>query len=416
MVLHTGGARADDSGCVGCHSDTAILGYHAAKEGAPTTFNNPTLAAGLKDVRYAITSATVDNTNAATVKFAILIDNALANLGDNVITRPTGFSGGPSFLFAYTLTQDGVSAPADYNNFGRTAGQPQSLSIVGLPIVAFDNASYTVKVDDAFPDGAKMRAVALQGYFTQTAAIGTDNVARHTPSVQVAVTGDAVRRTVVKSGYTAGGAPEGCLECHEVFEGHGGNRVNNVQVCVMCHNPNMTSSARTFGPGELTNQDIIDLFGSDPLQFPEVANNFKALIHGLHSSEDMRVNEFVDVRNFRGGFLLLGDEILFPGDLSHCLKCHVGTGDEIVQVPNVLLTTERITTGVAGETVDQVIAARASVPNDTDLVSSATASACGYCHDTPTDVSHFRTMGGDIKSTRADAKVAPPLLTPDVTP
>jgi hypothetical protein len=184
----------------------------------------------------------------------------------------------------------------------------------------------------------------------------------------------------------------------------------------MCHNPNMTSSARTFGPGELTNQDIIDLFGSDPLQFPEVANNFKALIHGLHSSEDMRVNEFVDIRNFRGGALVLGDEILFPGDLSHCLKCHVGTGDEIVQVPNVLLTTERITTGVAGETVDQVIAARGTVPNSTDLVSSATASACGYCHDSPIAVSHFIAQGGDVKATRSDALVAPPPLTPDVTP
>jgi OmcA/MtrC family decaheme c-type cytochrome len=417
---HQGGPQASDAGCSGCHppegTGPSVTQAHAAKEGAPTTPNNPVIATGLKDVRYAITSATVDNTNAATVKFTILIDNVLANLGDNVITRPTGFSGGPSFLLAYTLPQDGVDAPADYNNLGRTAGQPRSVSIVGLPIVASDNASYTVAIDNAFPAGAKMRAVALQGYFTQTAAIGTDNVARHTPSVQIAVTGDDVRRTVVKSGYTAGGAPEGCLECHEVFEGHGGNRVNNVQVCVMCHNPNMTSSARTFGPGELTNQDIIDLFGSDPLQFPEVANNFKALIHGLHSSEDMRVNEFVDIRNFRGGALILGDEILFPGDLSHCLKCHVGTTYENVLVPNALLTTEKITTGVEGETVDQVKAARDSVPNDTDLVSSATASACGYCHDTPTDVSHFRLMGGDIKSTRADATVAPPPLSPDVTP
>jgi len=427
-TFHLGGAQATDAICALCHPAATIEQYHAAKEGAPTTPNNPVIATGLKDVRYAIDTVTVDNTNAALVKFQINIDNVVANLGnagDNV-ARPAGFTTTtqPSFMLAYTLEQDGVNAPADYNNLGRPAGQPRTVSIVGLPITANDNTWTTVKVADAFPAGAKMRAVALQGYFTQLSVAGIDvnpddgvpdNVARHTPSVQKAVTGDAVRRTVVKSGYNATtGKPEGCLECHEVFEGHGGNRVNNAQVCVMCHNPNLTSSGRTITASPI-NPDIVALFGSDPLAYPEVTNNFKSLIHGLHARE-MRVNEFVDIRNRLDGVLLLGDEILFPGDLSHCTKCHVGTTYQDVLVPNALLTTEKITTGVAGETVADINAARASVPNDTDLVDSATASACGYCHDTSTDVSHFRTMGGDIKSTRADAKVAPPPLTPVVTP
>ena len=133
-------------------------------------------------------------------------------------------------------------------------------------------------------------------------------------------------------------------------------------------------------------------------------------------ASDFRVNEFVDIRNRLDGVLLLGNEVTYPGDVSHCTKCHVGTTYQDVLVPNILLTTEKITTGIDGETRDQINAARASVPNDTDLVDSATASACGYCHDTPTDVSHFRLMGGEIKSKRADAKVAPPPLAPDVTP
>jgi OmcA/MtrC family decaheme c-type cytochrome len=443
---HPGGVQTSDSNCSLCHPPAVILGYHAAHEGAPPTPNNPTLAGTLKALQYGINSVTVDNTT-ATIKFWIknVTDNVFLNLGDksagdNVTKLPAGFNAGssgtttPSFLFAYTMTQDGVSTPADYTNGGRIdsgshatgyAGQPQSVSIIGRPIVSNDNVAfseYTVTVPNAFPFGAKMRAVALQGYFIQTsggiAAAGDalDNVARHTPSVQIAVNGDAVRRTVVKSGYNATtGKPEGCLECHEVFEGHGGSRVNNAQVCVMCHNPNMTSSGRTITASPI-NPDIVALFGSDPLAYPEVTNNFKALIHGLHSSEAMRVNEFVDIRNRLDGVLVLGNEILFPGDLSHCLKCHVGTTYRNVLVPNALLTTEKITTGVDSETRAQIIAARDSVPNDTDLVSSATASACGYCHDTPTDVSHFRTMGGDIKSTRADARVAPPPLMPIVTP
>jgi OmcA/MtrC family decaheme c-type cytochrome len=344
------------------------------------------------------------------------------NAGDNV-TRPTGFSGSPSFLLAYTLPQDGVDAPADYTNRGRTdsgshatgyAGQPQSVNIVGLPITANDNTWTTVRVANAFPAVAKMRAVALQGYFTQTFTPPADNVARHTPSVHKAVTGDAVRRTVVKSGYVDG-KPVGCLECHEVFEGHGGNRVNNVQVCVICHNPNLTSSGRTITASPI-NPDIVALFGSDPLAYPEVTNNFKELIHGLHSSEHMRDNEFVDIRNRLDGILLLGDEILYPGDLSHCTKCHVGTTYQNVLVEGSLLTTEKITTGVDGETRDQIIGARDTVPNVTDLVNSPTASACGYCHDTPTDVSHFTLMGGDIKVKRSDALVEPTPLMPVVGP
>ncbi len=367
---------------------------------------------------------TVDNTNAAIIKFNIKIDNVVANLGatgDNA-ARPTGFTGGPSFLFAYALPQDGVSAPADYNNLGRSAGQPQSVSIinsttgVGLPITATDNTWTTVKVANAFPAGAKMRAVALQGYFTQTNAIGTDNVARHTISVQKAVTGDAVRRTVIKGiGYNASGVgtPTGCLECHEVFEGHGGNRVNDVQVCVMCHNPNLTTSGRTITADPI-NPDIVALFGTDPLAYPEVTNNFKELIHGLHANE-MRVNEFVDIRNRLDGILLLGSEVTYPGDLSHCTKCHVGTTYQNVQVPNGLLTTEKITTGNASETLAEITAARASVPNATDLVNTPAASACGYCHDTPTAVSHFGLQGGKVKTDRGTATLPLPELAP-VTP
>ena len=411
---HDGGARLTDALCASCHGADDILGYHAAKDGAPPTPNNPTLAGNLKNVEYGISSVTVDNTNAALVKFQIKIDNVVANLGatgDNV-ARPSGFTGGPSFLLAYTLPQDGVSAPADYNNLGRTAGQPESVSIVGLPITANDNTWTTVKVANAFPAGAKMRAVALQGYFTQTNGIGTDNVARHTPSVMVKVTGDTERRAVAKSGYNATtGKPEGCLECHQVFEGHGGNRLNNVQVCVMCHNPNLTTSGRTY-PGPYTGTDLPPGVSSDPLAWPEESNNMKDLIHGIHGAE-MRVNPFLDYR-LRSGNMYFYDfsEVLYPGDLSRCTKCHVGTTYQNVQVPNALVSTTKITTGNASETTAEINEARASVPNTTDLVNTPGASACGYCHDAPTYVSHFILQGGKVKTERGTATLPLPELAP----
>jgi len=451
---HVGGPQANNANCALCHPSTAIPLYHAASEGAPPTVDNPanaTTGPSLAVFQYGVNSVTVDNTGAATIKFFVLRDGAPLNMGDNVITRPANFSGGPSFLFAYAMSQDGVSTPADYNNLGKNAGQPASLSIIGLPVVAHDNVTgeYTVTAPNAFPVGATMRAVALQSYFTQidggTTAAGThlDNVGRHTASVMKAVTGDAVRRVIVKSGYNATtGAPEGCLECHEFFEGHGGQRNNNVQVCVMCHNPSLTTSGRTIVGTATTpiNPDIVALFGTDPLTYPEVSDNLKSLIHGFHASGDdpaLSPNEFVrtypyiDVRNrTTGGYagvLLNGSEVAYPGNLMHCTKCHYGptvpAGDTTppgfvansykADLPaNVLNTTTRITTGNPNETQADINAARASMPNLTDQVVTPLASACGYCHDSNTQVNHMMLNGAANQLERGGANITPPQLEP----
>jgi len=326
------------------------------------------------------------------------------------------YTGSPSFLLAYALPQDGVTTPSDYNNLGRTSGQPASVSLTGLTLTG-TSAAYTTTLTTAFPAGATMRAIGLQGYWSQS--IGGVSTGRHTPGVVKGVTGDAVRRTVVKSGYNATtGAPEGCLECHLVFEGHGGNRVNNVQLCVMCHNPSNTSSGRTMVITPTTNPDILAQFGSDPLLYPEVPNNMKDMIHGIHSAffRSRTTNpggegiEFTDIRNFRDGALILGNEITFPGTLNHCTKCHVSnsTGTTATYRPdvipdNVLLSTTRVTTGNASETRADILAARASVPNATDLVNSPIAAACYGCHASIPRASHMVQMGGDVSSTRTGA-------------
>lgn len=416
--------QTNNSGCATCHPPAAIVSAHATENATP---NNPQLPGTLVSFEYGIDNVTVDDNNVATIKFWIKKNGAFVDLGTGAITRPAGFSGGPSFLFAYALPQDGVAQPADYNNLGRPFGQPESLSIIGLPIV--DNvgtSQYTVQRANAFPVDAQMRAVALQGYFTQTNGADVDgdgaldNVGRHTFSVVRAVTGDRVRRVAVESGYTNNnnpitGTPVGCLECHEIFEGHGGNRVSNAQVCVMCHNPSLTSSARTFTTTPTTPDvnnngvsDIVDLYGTNPLNYPEVANNFKELIHGLHGALK-RTTNFVDIRNRAGGVLVTSDEITFPGEPSHCGKCHLNNLYQEIQTTNRLLTTAQITTG-ADNTVADVTAARNSMPNATDLVNTPATSACGHCHDSDPARSHFIAMGGSIREPRGVADVTVPPL------
>jgi len=470
-TLHSGGDQADNSGCFFCHSSTKIKGYHAAKEGAPPTPNNPTVAGSLATFEYFIDNVFIVNVggdNVAQVRFWIKKNGAFIDLStwaqvnppvDNTYSLP-GFTGGPSFLVAYAKAQDSLNLnPRDYNNLGNgipapvtSAGQPVSIGLDGIVRARGSNAltgspsMYTATLRNGgssynqnakFPAGAQMRSVALQGYFTQING-GTDaagnalaGVGRHTVAFAFSgaydnTTGtlgsrDAVRRTVVKSWYDpTTGNPVGCLECHEVFEGHGGNRVNNVQVCVMCHNPSLTTSGRTspnpttppagFYPG--------NVLTTDPTTWPETTNNMKEMIHGIHSAS-MRVTPFIDIRNrgTSGVFFYDFAEVTYPGDLSHCTKCHISDTYKADLPVNLLYTTTKEPVANGGtDNATNITAARFTAPNATDLVNSPSVSACGYCHNTPVAIEHYIVNGGDVQAVRSTTLVTLPTLGPDVTP
>jgi hypothetical protein len=68
----------------------------------------------------------------------------------------------------------------------------------------------------------------------------------------------------------------------------------------------------------------------------------------------------------------------------------------------VLASTDITTDGV-NATREDVIAARDSVPNDTDLIDSPTASACYKCHDSNPAAFHMGQNGGVIDAERASA-------------
>ena len=92
----------------------------------------------------------------------------------------------------------------------------------------------------------------------------------------------------------------------------------------------------------------------------------------------------------------------FPGFVSPTIG-HIGDTYRPEKLPaGVLYNVERTTTGNPSETRADIIAARASVPNSTDLVDSPIAGACYYCHDSALAKSHFLQNGGTIGSTRGD--------------
>ena len=472
---HVGRAQADDSTCVLCHSSATTKVDHQTQN---ITKHNPTIAAGLESFTYEIKSVEVNpavapatGANDVTIVFRIKKSDgtAVSFIGNqaDAPTSPTpdtrqfvtGFTGAPGFLLAYAQTQDGIATPVDYNNAGNTQAQAISVSVADLlttskatthgTLVAGtgENAGYYVanllgngSAKKYFPVGAKMRAVALQGYFTQIAPAA----ARHAKSVVKAVKDDAVRRTVVD--------PEKCSNCHEWFEGHGGNRVYQTQVCVMCHVPGLATSGRgvtdkflkgyTFSTAEMktltdwnlatkiadlkanTSSFNVDGSSSDAsvantaLNFPVVTNNFKDMIHGIHAGRD-RVSPMAIARDAssRGVLNLLDFRRMdFPGVLNNCSTCHASstsatTTYNTVPANTLLSTYESIdaayATAIGANTATTALAKTAlKLANDTDVVTTPFTAACVSCHDNATTKAHVTQNGGYVKALRSTAKLA----------
>jgi len=395
---------AANGGCKFCHIPEQITGYHTTINKTP---NNPLTPEGASEITYEIYGVTVNGSNQPVVDFAIKRDGVRMDLS----AQPADLTGSPSFLVVYALPQDGIATPADYNNIGRAAAQPASVNVSALYATLVEhqtiNNRYTATLTTApFPVGATLRAVALQGYFTQVLPAG--KVARHARGPVVAVTGDAVRRTVVDQ--------DKCLKCHEIIEGHGGNRVNNPQLCVVCHNPNLSSSGRTVAT--LAGADAVTLsFGTQPptdentRTWPEASNNLKDMIHGIHGGAKRGATAPFQFVRPRSGTSYGFDwsEVTYPALLNKCDVCHLPGTCDLPLPADVLASNTQ--TALDGATAAEVTTARSGVnlPGADNKVSSPTAAACASCHAStvvsavlgvsPTD--HMKGMTGTVNSLRS---------------
>jgi len=273
-----------------------------------------------------------------------------------------------------------------------TGGASVSIAnVVDTLVPGATAGSYVATLPDAFPVGAMVRTIGMQSYFQQV--IDGSNVARHTPSPVMGVEGDTQRRAI--------GNMAECLSCHESLELHGGNRMDNPQICVMCHIPNLSSSGRTLDPAN-TNDGVEALCGPDPLDCPEATNNFKDMVHGIHAA-DVRSTpyEFVRVRG-GNGYPFDWSHVTFPGNPANCTKCHLGDSYG-TDVPEGLLLSTDVTTDGTNATREDVIAARAAMPNDTDEVITPISAACTACHDTSMAQAHMGQNGGAVNVVRSMA-------------
>jgi len=402
---HTAGPQATNAACAACHPPVDIERYHFTDN---VTRHNPFIQAGQREIAYDLQDADVVS-GQLIVNFRILSDGTeldLTNLPQDLLI-PGRY---PGLLLAWAEPQDGISAPADFTNTGRRGAQPISISLGALSPPAVGSTigtlsfsggvnTATINAASSFPAGGMMRTVGLQGYLQQDldsdAGTTDDVVSLHTPSEVVTVTKDDERRQVVDNTK--------CGNCHEWFEGHGGNRVYEIAICTMCHVPNQSSSGRTIvTPSQGLLDDFTDhgpipgVDPNNPLTYPEDAQNLKDMVHGIHSS-GFRTRDYQHVRGGREGYYNWS-EVTFPRGAStaNCTLCHDGDSYEIPLGPNVLATTVRTTSVEDGNDPDNaaVEGAFQSVPNQTDWVNTPMASACGYCHTWDEAVNHMRQSGG----------------------
>lgn len=178
------------------------------------------------------------------------------------------------------------------------------------------DGTYTYQFTAAVPAKAMHTwSMGIEGYRNQTLLPGTvvATTVRDAGKNMVSyfsVDGEAVtpRRQVVST--------EKCNVCHSSLSLHGGIR-NQVEQCVLCHNPTGTDVAR-----RPANQGA-----------PE-SINFKEMIHRIHTGEE-------NSRDFSifgfGGTATSFNDVRYPRSRSECGACHVN-GSEQLPLPEKLMS------------------------------------------------------------------------------
>jgi OmcA/MtrC family decaheme c-type cytochrome len=153
-----------------------------------------------------------------------------------------------------------------------------------------------------------------------------------------------------------------CNNCHFQLAAHGTIR-NQVEHCVLCHNPTATDAERR--PAEATPPEAID---------------FRLMVHRIHTGEEQQSPYVVYGFNRQP---VSFDEVRFPGDRQNCEECHVNGSQELpvaeglIQVtnPRGFINPEGPATAACTGCHTGVEAASHALANTTTLGES-----CSACH------------------------------------
>jgi OmcA/MtrC family decaheme c-type cytochrome len=368
---HPGGFQfTDDSQCVDCHGpDGSVTNSEGRLVQIPVAHEIRTRTAGEKFQFNILDISATAPGQFPVVQFSVTdpTDNDAAYdiHADAPFTECVGGASRLSVNVAWDTR--------DYTN--RDSGSPPALPIMMNPLNACggdstDNGdgTFTVTSTIAMPMTAEGSAgVVIEGHPALDAdddgvidRIAVTNAVDYAPITDA----EAVpRREIVDI--------EKCDDCHSQLTVHGNNRTDKPQVCVTCHNPNMTDFARRAG------EPCASTSGED-----DQTIDFKRLIHAIHSSgQNEQPFEVCGFGNSVHSF-----EVHYPGKLNNCEGCHIPDSYYPVDPAQVL-----------GTTVD------VNVPEDVtdDVVISPNTSVCSACHIEALAIQHMQQNGGDFDARKA---------------
>jgi OmcA/MtrC family decaheme c-type cytochrome len=304
---HVNLPQVSDNQCGSCHVPQGELEYDASVKGAHMIANySPTLPGLVLDL------VKVENGSAGqkpTVTFTLRDKAGNGLQASSFKTAPSGLRlvlTGPTLDYGYSNLGSDVTT-AGYVAEDATSA---SCSADGTCTYTFQHAipadakgSFTVGIE------GRRAGVLLEGTKAQiNTQYGGINKVMH-----FSVDGSpvAARRQVVSI--------DKCNQCHSFLSMHGENR-NQIEQCVMCHNPGETDKGRRSSAKSESEKNR-----------PPQAINFALMIHKIHKGEHMKeeggqytvvgyggtVHDFTEVR-----FPALTDSGS-PGDLRNCNLCHV---------------------------------------------------------------------------------------------
>ncbi len=396
---HPGGPATDSSTCALCHGPGRVADA-AVMHNFPARFK-----AASGKFKFNIISAVPTTAGSFPVITFSVTDPSNGNAPYDVKTHPAFTTANVSSLTVKLGWTMAGKADVGNDGSGQNYGQPVSIDLLNniAVVPGATPGTYTVASTVAIPAGQDTLRVMMDGHpagnvsstgptsddITLPPGAFADRLSAKSVFKDFAITGPAVpRRSVVDMAK--------CNVCHDVLSLHDNDRTGEPGACAVCHNPNATdASRRPSSAGVLTG-------GVDGKL--EEALDFKTMIHGIHAGQASKGGfREKGIAVYGSGGVNDFSTVVFPGKLSNCTACHIGTSYQLTGIwapptANGILGTTTTTDPATNTTTGPAASDAAD-----NLRISPTAAVCSSCHDSALAKAHMQDSfnGGNFSATQA---------------
>ena len=280
---HAGLPQPTDAACARCHIEQTEIDFDLSVRGAHVIPQESKLLTGLQWGIEKVDDGAPGKK--PTVTFTIK-DKDGNGLPMSAMARVALTLAGPTY--------------SNYSAFGKGYVQEDAIKAEGA------NGRYTYTFKTAIPaDATGTFAVGLEGRRVEKVLAGT----RRERSIQYGAVNPVMYFSLDGSPLYKRDQPTTngqCLGCHTRLALHGENRVDNVEYCVMCHNPMETDASRR--PAAQNPPETIDM---------------KFMTHRIHGGERLHEEHGADYTVYGyGGNPISFSHVRYPSPLQNCSACH----------------------------------------------------------------------------------------------